>query len=304
MKLVKTNSFSIDCGTPGLPPILPIGDLWQRKLIGMSRLVSVLAGLAAGVWLTIILGEPTLGAIVGSYVLLLFELPRNGAEKRRLRNVINGQYLRLKNTSSQIGRMNLHLQNQNRELSSVRSELKRRDTVGAPEARKLIESQRETLQPQARAMKEAQRLIESQDLMLSQFEERAEDVNQRWDEMIFTMQKVLGSQSTEAHQAQRKLADESGRLTEAFAEQSREMQRTMTDLLHRLALEPRTSNVSVQDSVLVSGSDRESRSIKVPLISERPSRKVPKIPELHLKARPIISNNDDNWIEAFNADLA
>ena len=71
----------------------------------MSRLVSVLAGLAAGVWLTIILGEPTLGAIVGSYVLLLFELPRNGAEKRRLRNVINGQYLRLKNTNSQIGRL-------------------------------------------------------------------------------------------------------------------------------------------------------------------------------------------------------
>ncbi len=143
----------------------------------MSRLVSVLAGLAAGVWLTIILGEPTLGAIVGSYVLLLFELPRNGAEKRRLRNVINGQYLRLKNTNSQIGRLNQHLQNQNRELSSVRSELNRRDTVGAPEARKLIESRRETLQAQARAMKEAQRLIESQDLMLSQFEERAEDVN-------------------------------------------------------------------------------------------------------------------------------
>ena len=63
--------------------------------------------------------------------------------------------------------------------------------MGAPEARKLIESQRETLQAQARAMEEAQRLIESQELMLAQFEERTEDVNQRWDEMIYTMQKVL-----------------------------------------------------------------------------------------------------------------
>ena len=88
--------------------------------------------------------------------------------------------------------------------------------------------------------------------MLIQFQERTDDVNQRWDEMIHTMQQVLGTQSTEAHQAQRKLADESGRLTEAFAEQSREMQRTMSDLLHRLALEPRTSNVSVQDSLVVS----------------------------------------------------
>ena len=118
------------------------------------------------------------------------------------------------------------------------------------------------------------------------------------------MQQVLGTQSTEAHQAQRKLADESGRLTEAFAEQSREMQRTMTDLLHRLALEPRTSNVSVQDSVLVSGADDISQSITVPVISERPSRKTPAIPDLKLKARPINTNNENNWIEAFNADLS
>ena len=103
----------------------------------MSRLVSVLAGVAAGIWLTIILGQPTLGAIVGTYVVLLFELPRNGAEKRRLRHVINGQYLRLKETGVQIGQLNHRLQIQNQELNSVRSELERRDSVGAPEARKL-----------------------------------------------------------------------------------------------------------------------------------------------------------------------
>jgi hypothetical protein len=270
----------------------------------MSRLVSVLAGLAAGIWLTIILGEPTLGTIVGAYVILLFELPRSSAEKKRLRYVINGQYLRLKDASSRIGKMDHSLRTQGLELTAVVSELERRDSVGAPEARKLIESQRATLQAQARAMEEAQKLIESQERMLAQFEERTEDVNQRWDEMIRTMQQVLGSQSTEAHQAQRKLADESGRLTEAFAEQSREMQRTMTDLLHRLALEPRTSNVSVQDSVVVSGTDDFTNSVKVPVISERPSRKIPSIPDLILKARPITSNNEDNWIEAFNADLA
>ena len=270
----------------------------------MSRLVSVLAGLAAGVWLTIILGEPTVGAIVGTYVVLLFELPRNGAEKRRLRHVINGQYLRLKDANSRIGKMDHNLRVQHHELSAAVSELKRRDSVGAPEARNLIESQRETLQAQARAMEEAQRLIEAQEQMLIQFQERTDDVNQRWDEMIHTMQQVLGTQSTEAHQAQRKLADESGRLTEAFAEQSREMQRTMSDLLHRLALEPRTSNVSVQDSVLVSGTEDISQSITIPVISERPSRKTPVIPDLKLKARPINTNNDNHWIEAFNADLS
>ena len=274
----------------------------------MSRLVSLLAGLAAGIWLTIILQEPTVGIIIGTYVVLLFELPRNGAEKRRLRHVINGQYLRLKDAASRIGTLDQHLRLRNQELTSAVSELERRDAVGAPEARRLIESQRATLQAQARAMEEAQRLIESQELMLAQFEERTEDVNRRWDEMIHTMQIVLGSQSNEAHQAQQKLADESGRLTEAFAEQSREMQRTMSDLLHRLALEPRTSNVSVTDSVVVSGSDDPPASVRIPIIADRPSkqpvRKIPNIPDMVLQPRPINAENDDDWVEAFNVGAA
>ena len=295
-------------GLPGPPTFLTIWGRCQKKLIGMSRLVSVLAGLAAGIWLTIILQEPTVGIIIGTYVVLLFELPRNGAEKRRLRYVINGQYLRLKDAASRIGTLDQHLRLRNQELTSAVSELERRDAVGAPEARRLIESQRATLQAQARAMEEAQRLIESQELMLAQFEERTEDVNRRWDEMIHTMQIVLGSQSNEAHQAQQKLADESGRLTEAFAEQSREMQRTMSDLLHRLALEPRTSNVSVTDSVVVSGSDEPPASIRIPIIAERPSsnssRKIPNIPDLVLQARAINPENDDDWVEAFNVGAA
>ena len=270
----------------------------------MSRTVSILAGLASGIWLTIILEEPVVGIIIGTYVMLLFELPRNGAEKRKLRHVINGQYLRLKDASSRIGKLDYHLRIQGQELTSAVTELERRDSVGAPEARRLIESQRATLQAQARAMEEAQRLIESQELMLAQFEERTDDVNQRWDQMILTMQKVLGSQSNEAHQAQQKLADESGRLTEAFAEQSREMQRTMSDLLHRLALEPRTSNVSVSDSVVVSGSDPPSAGIRIPIISNRPSRRIPKIPDLVLQARAINPENDEDWVEAFNVSTA
>ena len=79
-----------------------------------------------------------------------------------------------------------HLRIQEQELSAAVSELERRDSVGAPEARNLIESQRETLQAQARAMEEAQRLIDAQKQMLAQFEERTDDVNERWNEMIYT----------------------------------------------------------------------------------------------------------------------
>ena len=96
-------------GFPGPPISHYIWGQCQNKSIGMSRLVSLLAGLAAGIWLTIILQEATVGIIIGTYVVLLFELPRNGAEKRRLRYVINGQYLRLKDAASRIGTLDQHL---------------------------------------------------------------------------------------------------------------------------------------------------------------------------------------------------
>jgi len=71
-----------------------------------------------------------------------------------------------------------------------------------------------------------------------------------------------------------------------------------------LALEPRTSNVSVSDSVVVSGTDEPSANIRIPTISERPSRKIPRIPELVLQARPLKPENDDDWVEAFNVGAA
>jgi len=73
----------------------------------------------------------------------------------------------------------------------------------------------------------------------------------------------------------------------------------MTDLLHRLALEPRTSNVSVQDSVVMTAVDEKPPKVRTPTIAERPSRKIPKIPNLG-----IFSENDEHWIEAFNAEAA
>ena len=51
----------------------------------MSRLVSVLAGLAAGVWLTIILGEPTLGDILLSLRFTFMGMINLALARARLR---------------------------------------------------------------------------------------------------------------------------------------------------------------------------------------------------------------------------
>jgi hypothetical protein len=271
----------------------------------MSRLFSISASVGIGVWLSTTLSDPYLGVTGGVLMLLLFEVPRNSAEKRRLRIIGDSQTLRLQDANAQISRLDYHIQQQSHELQTALSEIERRDSVGAPEARKLIESQRATLQAQSSAMDEAKKLIESQEKMLKQLEIRTEDARGRWEDMVETMERVLRIQAEQADLAQRRLADESGRLTEAFAENSMEMQRTMTELLHRLALEPRTSTVSVKDSVVMGSTPAESKetiSVVVGPHLKKPSRKIPRVPVVKLDARPLPTKGE-HWVDAFNEDL-
>ena len=276
-------------------------------MTGMSRLFSIVTGTAIGVWLFLQMTQPIISVGAAVITILLLEIPKNSAEKRQLRLIADSQTLRLQDAVSQIGRLDHHIQRQSQELGVAISEIERRDSVGAPEARKLIDSQRTTLQAQAKAMDEAKNLIQAQEKMLQQLEKRTEDAHLRWEDMSETMERVLKIQAQQAEIAQQRLADESGRLTEAFAENSREMQRTMTDLLHRLALEPRTSNVSVQDSVLMGGNTRASAEETVRVVVgphvKRPSRRTPEVPKVQLKARPLPDKSNDKWVNAFNEDL-
>jgi hypothetical protein len=156
-------------------------------------------------------------------------------------------------------------------------------------------------------MDEAKQLIEAQEKMGTQFESRTEDARKRWEEMVEKMDRVLRIQTHQAETAQQHLADESGHLSEAFAENSREMQRTMSDLLRQLALQPRTSHVSVQDSVLMGDSRNPpvdaARIVVGPHLSARPSHKPPKVPKVRLKARALPDDPSGHWVEAFNEDL-
>jgi hypothetical protein len=263
--------------------------------------------LGLGVWIASALRDPFFGIAAGIGTMLLFEIFENNVEKRRLRHIGESQTLRLQDASMHIQRLDSILQRQSGELSNALHEIERRDSVGAPEARKLIESQRVTLQAQSNAMEEAKKLIGSQEKMLKQLEVNTEDARGRWEDMVETMERVLKIQAEHADVAHRRLADESGRLSDAFAENNREMQRTMTELLQQLALEPRTSNVSVQDSVVMNSNAHASaeeavRIVVGPHLKKRSSRKTPHIPVVKLKARPL-GKKSEQWVDAFNEDL-
>ncbi len=281
----------------------------------MPRLRAVIAGCITAGALTLQIFDPIIAFGTGLCVMLLVDLPFNAVEKKRLRISHATQVRNLQQANIQIHHLAHRIELQAGQLTGALSELERRDSVGAPEARNLIESQRATLAVQAKAMEEAKLLIRAQEEMMARIDQRVVDEKSNWEHTIRTLEKVLEAQAEQARIAQQSLQDEKSQLSSAVAESSHEMQKSMTQLLERLATEPRTSNVSVQDSVVMqSNQSPEGTGLgelvqlevkPVPprkrVVKPRSGRNPNPLP-IKLVARPLQVSERD-WVEAFNEDL-
>ena len=101
-------------------------------------------------------------------------------------------------------------------------------------------------------MAEAKQLIQSQQQILEKLENQTNSGYNRWEETLATLERILATQansnSTEQH------------LLEEVTNGNRELQRTVTDLLQQLAMEPRTSHINVQDSVVMRNNSSSRRN--------------------------------------------
>lgn len=283
-------------------------------MIGMPRIRAVLAGCVAAGALVIEMFEPMVAFGVGLGVMLLVDIPFNAVEKRRMRIANDAHVRNLTQADVQIRHLAHRIEMQAGQLTAALAELERRDSVGAPEARNLIESQRATLAVQAKAMDEAKHLIRVQEEMMARIDQRVADEKSNWEHTIRTLEKVLQAQAEQAKMAQRSIQDEKSQLSKTVAESSREMQKSMAQLLERLATAPRTSNVNVQDSVVMHANQPQDGSfgdlvqLEVKPVRQkrrivRPrGKKTPKLPPIKLIARPLRASDRD-WVEAFNEDL-
>jgi hypothetical protein len=80
--------------------------------------------------------------------------------------------------------------------------------------------------------------------MLNKLESQTNAGHDRWEETLATLERMLSNQANHNNSTEQQLLDQ-------VAIGNRELQRTLTDLLQQLAMEPRTSNINVQDSVVV-----------------------------------------------------
>lgn len=220
--------------------------------IGMPRIRAILGGALLGAWLFGAVGVVIEFSVASGIVAsILYDVPHNSQRRRRLSKIASEQAIRISYGEQQLltfvtqcEQLNGMVNTRDQQLHTALNELDRRDSVGAPEARKLIESQRRALKAQKKSMEEAQQLIRAQQRMLNKLESQTNSGHERWEETLASLERMLSNQANHNKSTEQQLLDE-------VTHGNRELQRTLTDLLQQLAMEPRTSNVNVQDSVVI-----------------------------------------------------
>jgi len=218
----------------------------------MLRLRAILGGTLLGIWLFNSIPANAEFSVVGGLIAaILYDVPHNSQQRRQLSKIASEQAIKINYGEKQLlafvnqcDQLQVMVHSRDEQLRTALIELERRDSVGAPEARKLIGGQRKALKVQKKSMEEAQQLIRAQQRMLNKLESQTNAGHDRWEETLATLERMLSNQANHNNSTEQQLLDQ-------VAIGNRELQRTLTDLLQQLAMEPRTSNINVQDSVVV-----------------------------------------------------
>ena len=270
----------------------------QNITIGMPRLRAIVGGALLAVWLYNIIGLEVEFSIAGGIIAsILYDAPYNSREKKRFAKLASEQAIRISYGEQQFmtlvkqcDQFQVMLHSRDSQLRTALTEIERRDSVGAPEARKLIEEQREALMAQKKSMGEAKQLIRSQQKILDKLENQTNSGYDRWEETLSTLERILATQASHSNTTEQHLLEE-------VTNGNRELQKTVTDLLQQLAMEPRTSHVNVQDSVVMRNGPSEE-------IQYGQRRKPPNIPTI--EAIPISKpqrTTEVEWLKTLPADL-
>jgi len=266
----------------------------ELQLTVMPRIRAILVGaFVGGFFLFELWASIPLSIGIGLTAMLAVDYPWQSSERRRMTRHAHDQTLRLQYSGQQVHALNQRLaqveaslEDRQARLQNTLIELERRDTVGAPEARRLIDDQKETLDAQKQAMEEAQRLIRAQQSMLERLEQQTVDGHGRWEETLASLERMLANQANLSTGAQKHVLEE-------ICEGNRELQRALTQVLSRLAMTPRSSEVHVTDSVVM-GAVGHDVGQKTPT--------PPPIPVIDIGLPQRTST--ETWLKALPEDLA
>ena len=213
-------------------------------------------------------------------MMILVDAPYNASNHRRYKMLSMSQSRTLGRLTNELRDVRNRFDQLDHFAKGMEEELERRDAIGAPEARKLLDEQRRTLAIQAGAIKETMTAIDKQSQMLNGIRQSQSYENERWNQIMEMIDYLLDGQARRTEDSRERVMEDVRRVNREAMENNRSVQGMLSDLLTDLAKLPRHQTISVADSVLVSDSKKESIAL----------------PDLPMKVT-------DSWVRALEEDM-
>ena len=246
----------------------------------MPRTIAIIAGFASSYYLWLHWPAPIPTITTGIIMMILVDAPYNASNHRRYKMLSMSQSRTLGRLTNELRDVRNRFDQLDHFAKGMEDELERRDAIGAPEARKLLDEQRRTLAIQAGAIKETMTAIDKQSQMLDGIRQSQNYENERWNQIMGMIDLLLDGQARRTEDSRERVMEDVRRVNREAMENNRSVQEMLRDLLTYLAKLPRHQTISVADSVLVSNSKKESIAL----------------PDLPM-------NVSDSWVRALEEDM-
>ncbi|MBI31107.1 MAG: hypothetical protein CMB72_00650 [Euryarchaeota archaeon] len=246
----------------------------------MPRTIAIIAGFASAYYLWLHWPAPLPTIITGIIMMILVDAPYNASNHRRYKMLSMSQSRTLGRLTNELRDVRNRFDQLDHFAKGMEDELERRDAIGAPEARKLLDEQRRALAIQAGAIKETMTAIDKQSQMLGGIRQSQNYENERWNQIMGMIDLLLDGQARRTENSRERVMEDVRRVNQEAMENNRSVQGMLSDLLTDLAKLPRHQTISVADSVLVSNSNKESITL-------------PDLPR----------NITDSWVRALEEDM-
>lgn len=230
----------------------------------MPRLIAVILGSASAYYLWTL--WPALIPTISTWIIVmtLIDAPHNASNHRKFKRLYSERTRNVEHLSQELKDIQVKFDKLNQFSIALEDELARRDAIGAPEARKLLDEQRRALAIQESAMKETMNAIDKQNLMMIRNQELLDGIRQsqsfeteKWNQMKEMIEVLMNGQNQRNENTRARVIEDARRVNQEVIENNRSVQGMLSDLLSDIARLPRHQTISVADSVMVSDSNKK-----------------------------------------------
>jgi|MDSV01.3.fsa_nt_gb hypothetical protein len=260
----------------------------ETKRILMPRLIAIILGSFSAYYLWTLWPAPIPTISTWIIVTTLVDAPYNASNHRKFKQLYSERAKNAELLSRELRDIRVQFDKLNQFSRGLEDELTRRDAIGAPEARKLLDEQRRALAIQESAMKETMKAIDKQNQMMIRNQELLDGIRQsqrfeteKWNQMKEMIEVLMDGHARRNENTRAQAMEDARRVNQEVIENNRSVQGMLSDLLSDIARLPRHQTISVADSVMVSDSNKKGTIT------------LPDLPQ----------NIADSWVRALEEDM-